>query len=375
MKRILVLANSSSGAFQFRKELFQALIAKGYSVALSNPDHEKTKELKKIGCKTITTNMERRGANPLKDIQLFMDYVRLIKKERADIVLTYTIKPNVYGGFACQVTGTPYITNVTGLGTAIENGGIMQLLTTNLYKLGLRRAACVFFQNSNNRRFFMERKLIRAKTRLIPGSGVNTAFHKYEEFPDEKDGVRFLFVGRIMKDKGIEELLSAFDVIHREYPLVSLDIVGSFDEDYSSSLDKAVCEGYVRYHGSQDDVHSFYKNTHCVVLPSYHEGMSNVLLEGASTGRPVITTFVPGCKETFEEGKTGFGCKVRSSESLIGALRAFIALSNEEKAAMGKAGRKKVVKEFERSIIVKAYLNEIEKITEKESVHHVHRPV
>lgn len=332
---------------------------------VSCPGGEFTGQIKKLGCKFIPQEFNRRGTNPIADFKLLLDYIVLINTVKPDVVLTYTIKPNVYGGLACQLTRTPYIANVTGLGTSIENGGIMQLLTTTLYKVGLRKASCVFFQNSNNRKLFVDKKLVKRHNRLIPGSGVNLNTHTFEPYPTEENGLRFLFVGRIMKDKGIEELLAAMKIVHNEYPEASLDIVGGYDEDYSTALDKAAAEGYIRYHGRQDDMHRFYTDTHCVVLPSYHEGMANVLLEGASTGRPVIATDIPGCRETFNEGETGFGCKVKSAESLADAMKKFITLSHEEKAQMGLAGREKVKKEFDRSIIVRAYMNEINKIVRK----------
>ena len=362
--KVLILANYDLGLYKFRKEVLEALCSR-YKVFVSCPRGEYIEKIEAIGCKYIGQEFNRRGTNPLADFEQLIGYVELIKKVKPDVVLTYTIKPNVYGGLACQLTRTPYIANVTGLGTSIENGGIMQFLTTNLYKIGLRKADCVFFQNSSNRKLFIDNNIVKRHTRLIPGSGVNLVFHTFEEYPDETDGLRFLFVGRIMKDKGIGELLSAMKMLHNEHPNISLDIVGGYDEDYSSTLDKAVNEGYIRYHGRQEDVHSFYKNSHCVVLPSYHEGMANVLLEGASTGRPVIASNIPGCMETFDDGKTGFGCKVKSAESLADALKKFLELSHQEKASMGIAGREKVKKEFNRSIIVNAYLDEINKIVRK----------
>ena len=363
-KRVLILCNDSNGLYLFRKELLSAA-TKRYRVYVSAPDDENKDSIVSLGCKYIRQEFNRRGTNPLADIEQMIGYVELIKKVRPDVVLSYTIKPNVYGGLACQLTRTPYIANVTGLGTAVENGGVMQLLTTNLYKAGLRKASCVFFQNSSNHKLFKHKKLVKGHTRVIPGSGVNTEFHNLENYPDETDGIRFLFVGRIMKDKGIEELLAAMKALHSDYPNISLDIVGGYDEDYSDTLDRAAAGGYVRYHGRQEEVHDFYKNCHCVVLPSYHEGMANVLLEGASTGRPVVATNIPGCKESFNEAKTGFGCKVKDAKSLENAMREFLSLSHEEKAQMGLAGREKVKKVFDRSIIVNAYLDEINRIVRK----------
>lgn len=362
--RILILANNDVGLYQFRKELLETL-SRNNKVFVSCPYGDLIDKIKATGCKYIRQEFERRGTNPLSDLKLLRSYVRLIKKVHPDAVLTYTIKPNVYGGLACQLTRTPYLANVTGLGTSIENGGLMKVLTTNLYKLGLRKASCVFFQNKVNRNIFIRNKLVKRHTRLIPGSGVNLSNHTFEPYPDEENGLRFLFVGRLMKDKGIEELIGAMKMLHKDYPFISLDIIGDYDEDYTALIENAEKGGYVRYHGRQDNVHEFYKNCHCVVLPSYHEGMANVLLEGASTGRPVVASNIPGCRETFNDGKTGFGCKVKDTESLAAAMKKFIEVPHEEKAAMGAAGREKVKKEFDRSIIVRAYLDELSKITKK----------
>ena len=204
--------------------------------------------------------------------------------------------------------------------------------------------------------------MVKGHTRLIPGSGVNLNFHSFEEYPSDENIIHFLFVGRIMKDKGINEIVEAIKTVHIEYPDISFDIVGGCDEDYEHYLEETEKTGFIHYRGRQDEMHDFYKNSHCVVLPSYHEGMANVLLEGASTGRPVIASDIPGCRETFIEGKTGFGCKPKSTESLVAAIRKFLALSNTEKQQMGIAGRNKVKSEFDRSIIIQAYLDEINKI-------------
>ena len=359
--KILVLTNYDEGLYKFRKEVLEELCKKN-KVIVSCPHGEYIDKIKKIGCKYIGQEFNRRGTNPIKDIEQFIGYVEIIKKVKPDVVLTYTIKPNVYGGLACQYTKTPYIANVTGLGTSIENGGIMQFLTTNLYKLGLRKANCVFFQNKNNRETFQKMNMVKGHTRLIPGSGVNLNFHSFEEYPSDENIIHFLFVGRIMKDKGINEIVEAIKTVHIEYPDISFDIVGGCDEDYEHYLEETEKTGFIHYRGRQDEMHDFYKNSHCVVLPSYHEGMANVLLEGASTGRPVIASDIPGCRETFIEGKTGFGCKPKSTESLVAAIRKFLALSNTEKQQMGIAGRNKVKSEFDRSIIIQAYLDEINKI-------------
>lgn len=361
--KILVLSNNDVGLYKFRKELIQELIKQNNTVYICLPEGEFIESLKKLGCKYIPCNyLERRGTNPFKDIKLIHFYRRIVNEYVPDVVLTYTIKPNIYGGLVCRMNRVPYIVNVTGLGTSIENGGLLSFITCTLYKTGIRNAECVFFQNSANQRVFVERKIVKGKTVLIPGSGVNLEVHKFEEYPQEENEIRFLFIGRIMKDKGIEELLSAIKQLRVCNPKVLLDIVGGYDEDYSQQIRAAEKEGIVKYYGQQSSVHEFIKKAHCVVLPSYHEGMANVLLEAASTGRPVIASKIPGCAETFDEGTSGIGCEVKNTDSLVEAMASFVSLPLEDKKAMGRAGRIKIEKEFDRNIVIQAYTNELKQI-------------
>ena len=358
--RIVILANADIGLYKFRKELVEQL-CRDNEVFIILPDGEFIEQLKAIGCKFIQFDFNRRGTNPVADMGQVRRYIKLLKELKPDAVLTYTIKPNVYGGIACQVTKVPYIANVTGLGTTIENGGLLGFISTTLYQIGLKGASCVFFQNKGNQKLFIDKGIVKGKTRLIPGSGVNLETHNLEPYPDDKDGIRFLFVGRIMKDKGIEELLAAIKDIHRERKEVVVDIVGWSDEDYTDALKNAEKSGNIHFHGLQSDVHPFYTACHCAVLPSYHEGTANVMLEASSTGRPVITTRVPGCQETFDEGITGFGCEVKDSDSLKQAMLKFLSLSQEKRKEMGLAARAKMEKEYDRKIVLEAYKEEIER--------------
>lgn len=361
--RILILANIDSGLYKFRKEILEAFV-KEHEVFFCVPFGKDVENILKIGCKYIEcSTMERRGTNPLKDLQLMLFYQEVLDKIKPDLVLTYTIKPNIYGGIACRRKGIPYIANITGLGTSIENGGLLSKIATKLYKIGLKGASCVFFQNEANQRFFLDYKLVKGKTKLIPGSGVNLDYYPFKEYPSDSNQIRFLFVGRVMKDKGIEELLTATHMIHQEdvFANFTVDVVGPCEENYLKTLKKAEAVKEITYHGSQSDVHQFYENCHCVVLPSYHEGTSNVLLEASATGRPVIATRVPGCKETFDEGSTGFGSEVRDAVSLANAMKRFVSLTQEERKEMGKAARKKMVREYDRNIVIIAYNEEIKR--------------
>lgn len=363
--KILILANNDVGLYKFRRELLYELLKK-HVVYIALPNGEFIKKLEDIGCKYIDIEFNRRGTNPLHDLKLIQNYMSLIKKIKPDLVITYTIKPTLYGGIVCRLKKTNYIVNITGLGTAVEKSGVLQKLILQMYKISLKKVVCVFFQNKSNMDFFYSRKLIKAKSRLIPGSGVNIAEHSFEEYPEtEQCADKFLFIGRIMKDKGIEELFEAAKKIKQEYPKVSFDIVGGSDEDYFSEIDSLEQRGIIKYWNQQSNVHKFLKSCNAVILPSYHEGMANVLLEASSTGRPVLASKIPGCTETFDEGITGFGFEVKDAEDLYCKIRKFVQLSYEKKIKMGISARKKMINEFNRQRVVDAYIEEIKKLEDK----------
>lgn len=357
--KILVLTNNIGGLHSFRKEVMKAIVDDGYEVYISEPDDsEKALFFERIGCHIIKTDFDRRGMNPIADLKLILHYQRMIKQLKPKAVLSYTIKPNVYGGIACRLTGTPQIANVTGLGDAIENGGWLQKITITLYKIGLGKAKQVFFQNQTNQNFCLSQGIADANSIVLPGSGVNLTHHIYQEYAP--DGViRFLFIARLLKDKGSEEYFQMAKAVKLRYPKTEFQILGNIEGDYKSHIDSLVKDGIVNYLGTTSDVRPFLANVHCTVLPSYHEGMSNVNLESAANGRPVITTDVPGCRETVDDGATGFLVKAKDARSLIDGVERFLALPYEQKKQMGIEARKKVEREFDRNIVVKAYMDVI----------------
>lgn len=365
MAKILFLVNHSITIYNFRLELVQALIKEGHQVIISSPYGNKIDDLIKEGCEFENIDISRHGMNPIKECVLIAKYIKLIKKVKPDVVLSYTIKPNIYGGMACSLTKTPYMVNVTGLGTAVENGGIMQKILCLLYKISLRKAHKIFLQNTYNAAFFAEKGLYKEKHQIIPGSGVNLKRFSVIKYPDEKENIKFLMIARVMKDKGADEYISAAKELKEKYPDIEFHICGLCEEEYKTQLDEIKDKGIIIYHGMVDDVRTIIKDTHCTVLPSYHEGMPNVLLESAACARPVIATNIPGCCETFDEGVTGFGCEVRSTQSLVDAIEKFLSLSHKDKENMGKAGRIKIEKRFDRQIVVEAYKKEINTIINK----------
>lgn len=305
----------------------------------------------------------RRGMNPIKDFKLIVDYVKVIKKINPIAVLTYTIKPNVYGGMATAWCKVPLIANVTGLGDSLENKGVLQKLVVTLYHLGLRKAKMVFFQNGANRQFCIAHKIVYPEqTKLLPGSGVNTKYHTYQEYPVDESYIKFLFIARLLKDKGTDEYFEAAKEIKAKYPHTEFQILGAVEGNYEKKLAEFVKAGTINFLGKTSDVRPYIGKVHCTIMPSYHEGLSNANLESAANGRPVITTNVSGCKETVEDGVTGYLCEARSTKSLIGAVEKFIKLPYEQKIQMGRAGREKVEKEFNRKIVIDKYLGEIKNL-------------
>jgi galacturonosyltransferase len=364
-KRILILSNSWVGLYSFRKEVFQTFREEGYDVIISCPKDEPNKAnwFKKIGCRIIDTQFNRKGKNPFKDIFLLIRYKELLKKIMPDVVLSYTIKPNLYGGMACQLCKVPQIANITGLGASVENPGRLQWLTILLYKIGLRKTDLVFFQNEANKQFCLDHQMVKGKYRLIPGSGVNTDYHSLQNYPAEIEPIKFVFISRLIKEKGIEEYFAAAEVIRKKYPTTEFHIVGWCEDAYSEKLKELQDEGVIVYHGPVGDVRPMIGMANCTVHPSFYpEGMSNVLLESCAAGRPIITTDRPGCGEIVDDGVNGFVVKQQDSNDLIEKIERFINLPYEQKKQMGLNARKKVEREFDRQIVIDAYLNEINRI-------------
>lgn len=361
--KVLFLINNFSGLLSFRKEVVSAISAAGNEVLISGPMSDSALVLKDLGVKLIDTPFNRKGTNPLKDMLLIRSYIKLLRREKPDIVLTYTIKPNLYGGIACRICGISQVANITGLGSAVENPGWLQIITITMYKWCMKKTRTVFFQNRANLSFCLQHKMVKEKcTRLIPGSGVNLQHHYYQEYPSSNEPFRFIFISRLMREKGVEEYLKAAIEIKKRYPNTEFHILGAPEENYITYIEQLQREGIIIYHGMQPDVRTYIGKAHCTIHPSFYpEGMSNVLLESCAAGRPIITTNRPGCKEIVDDGINGFVVEQRNSNDLIEKIETFINIPYERKREMGIASRRKVEKEFDRNIVVKAYLDEIER--------------
>lgn len=360
--KVLILANKSTGLYKFRGELLEALIARNHEVYLSVPNGDFIAEMQQMGCHFIETEISRHGVNPFTDLALVKKYCSIIKSVKPDIVFTYTIKPNVYGGIACRWCKVPYVANVTGLGTAVENKGLLQTITLTLYKMGLKKAQRVFFQNQKNQQFMLEHGVVKGPYSLLPGSGVNLECFEPLPYPAETDGIHFVFISRIMREKGIDQYLDAAKSLQAKQGRLPLHfhICGFCEKEYQGELDELIAKGIVEYHGMVRDVREILKNIHCTVHPSFYpEGLSNALLESCASARPIITTDRSGCKEVIDDGVNGFIVKERDSADLLQKMEQFIALSHEQKTQMGLAGRVKVEREFDRKIVVDAYLKEM----------------
>ena len=358
--KILIAANNDVGLYKFRRELIEELL-KQHEVYISLPYGDFVPELQKMGCIYEQCEFDRHGTNPVQELKQISYYKKIIKKIKPAIVLTYTIKPNVYAGMACASLNVPYVANITGLGTAVENGGIMQKVTLTLYKLGLRKAQKVFFQNSENRDFMLSKGVVKGEYDLLPGSGVNLKQYNALDYP-QNDTVDFIFVARVMKEKGIDQYLDAARYIRKKYPDTRFHICGACEQDYSELLKKMQDDGTVIYHGLVKDMVKIHEFSCCTVHPTYYpEGLSNVLLESSACARPIITTDRSGCREVIDDGVNGFIVKQKDSADLIEKIEKFLALSWEERRNMGLAGREKVEREFDRQIVIGKYLKEIER--------------
>ena len=349
--KILILANFDVGLYQFRRELIEALL-KEHQVLLSLPDGDLIRPLEEMGCRFFDTPMERRGINPVKDLDLFLRYIKLLRQQKPDLVITYTIKPNIYGGLACRLLRIPYAVNITGLGTAFQKQGMLRKLVTFLYRTALKKARVVFFENSGNRQVFLDEGIVAEnKTCLLSGAGVNLEHYAYVPYP-EAGTTRFLFVGRVMKEKGVGELFAAMERLNAEGADCCLDVLGGYEENYADTIRNYEQQGWLHYHGYVTDVRPFIEKAHCFVLPSYHEGMANTNLECAAMGRPLITSDIPGCKEAVVERESGLLCKPKDPDSLYETMKYFLSLPTNIRAQMGKVGRKHMEDTFDKKKVV-----------------------
>lgn len=357
--KILLLSNASRNLYGFRKELIYELL-KCHSVYIGAPLDLYAEKLEKMGTKLINLPLDRRGKNPVHDFDLFRRYNKEIKRVHPDLVITYTIKPNIYGGIVCRKDKIKYAANITGLGTAFQKQDILKKMVMFLYKIALCKAKVVFFENFANECFFVSSHIVRKEqTCLLHGAGVNLEEYRYKPYPKDNDIFIFLFIGRIMKEKGVNELFEAMKLLIEDGQHCILDIVGECEENYRPIMKCYEKAGWLKYYGYQNDVVPFIERAHCFVLPSWHEGMANTNLECAASGRPLITSNIPGCKEAVIEGVTGLLCDAKNRESLYRTMKRMITIDWDDRRKMGIEGRKHVEKFFDKKKVVEKTLSNL----------------
>lgn len=361
MKKILFMVNHDVVIYNFRLEIVERFLKDGHEVHISSPYGERIDDLVGLGAIYHEINMNRHGMNPLKELKLLREYKKLLKEVKPDICLGFTIKPNIYGAIAARKYKIPFVANVTGLGTAVENPGLSQKISIMLYRYAFKKVQRVFFQNEENKEFFDKHNLAIGKGIVIPGSGVNLVRFPFREYPDEESVTRFGFVSRIMKEKGIDQFLDAAEALRGKN--AEFHICGFCEPEYDGRLQEEVQKGNVIYHGMIRDVAGFMEKMHCIVHPSYYpEGMSNVLLEACATGRPIITTDRSGCREIVDDGVNGYLVPCKNSQKLIELIERFMGTTQAERKTMGIGARHKVEHDFDRQIIVKRYVEEVNKV-------------
>lgn len=363
-KTIAIVLNTSWNIYNFRLGLLLALQEQGYKIIAIAPRDDYSPKLEALDFEYHDITINNKGTNPLEELKLIYAFVKLYKKIKPDILLHYTIKPNIYGTIAAGILGIPVISNISGLGTVFLNDGLSSKIAKMLYKIALLIPKKVFFQNNDDRELFIETGLVKQhKIDLLPGSGIDTA--KFVPLMSTTGNMmQFLFIARLVRDKGIIEYVEAARTLKEKYPDIEFTILGSFYPGNPTAISENDMQeweqnGIVRYLGTSDDVQSVIAHATCVVLPSYREGLSRVLLEAASMAKPIVTTNVPGCKEVVEDGINGFLCQVRDSDDLARAMEKIILLSDTKREEMGKRGREKVIAEFDEKIVIQKYLDAI----------------
>lgn len=356
--KILILNNLISYTYNFRKEIIEAFVREGHSVLLAadNDDDEKLGELERI-CRFIPVPFNGKGTDIREEWKLLRTYRKIVRDERPDIIFTFTIKMNLYGGLAARRYHVPYVPMITGLGE-LEKKGRLRTLLLFLHRRVMPYAKTVVFQNDDNRAFFDANNIKYTSSVVVPGSGINCGKFCCVDYP-EGDVTHFVFLGRLIKAKGIGEYLDAAERLSS--PSVVFHAAGPVDPEFLGRVDDLEKRGKLIYEGVLSDTRGYLASSSCLVLPTYHpEGISNVILEACAVGRPVICTPRTGCREVVSDGVNGLYCREKNSDNLVSVIEKFLSLSRDERALMGKRGREIVAAGFDRSIVVKAYLKILE---------------
>jgi len=367
-KTLIITLNTSWNIYNFRIGLLKALEKRGYKIIVIAPRDAYSSKLEALGFEYYEIKMNNKGTNPLEELKLFWDFYWIYKRIKPEVLLHYTIKPNIYGSLAGALLKIPIISNISGLGTVFLDNSFSSKVGRYLYKVALKHVDKVFFQNADDRKLFNVLNLVElSKTDVLAGSGIDTEKFRPIESPINKR-MTFLFIARLLRDKGLVEYVRASRMMQERYS-VNCQILGAYYPNNPTAIPKSdmstwVEEGYVEYLGVSDEVALVIAKADCVVLPSYREGLSRVLLESASMEKPIITSNVSGCKEVVDDGINGYLCEVKSSHSLFLSMEKMYALSHEERKKMGKKGREKVMNEFDEKLVIDKYEEILSKIFE-----------
>lgn len=362
--KVAIVLNTSWNIFNFRMNFVKALLENGYEVHTIAPHDNYTHLLEAAGCKHHDVKMDSRGANPIKDIALTFELWGIYRKVKPDIILHYTIKPNVYGTLAASVLRIPTINNVCGLGTVFLKNNLVSAIAMFLYKVAFRFPRKVFFQNPDDLALFLNKDLVPAKSAdLIPGSGIDLSKFQPIEFK-RNESFTFLLISRLITDKGILEYIDAVKKLQKKGINARFQLLGAKDPEHKRGIQLPVIESWIKsntieYLGTTDDVRKFIHEADCIVLPSYREGTPRTLLEAASSSKPIVATDVPGCHHVVEDNYNGLLCKLKNSEDLALKMEQMLSLDDETLKKFGENGRKKIEFEFDEKLVITKYLNEI----------------
>ncbi len=360
--------NAAWNIVNFRLGLVEVLLADGHSITILAPKDSCGPTLIKIGCRFIPLDMDPNGLSPRRDLALTTGFYHHFRRETPDLILSFTIKNNIFGAFAARKLGIMFVPNITGLGTAFLSGTVLKLVAEYLYKTAFRKAPAVFFQNTDDMRYFLARRLIRAdQARLLPGSGIDLTRFEPEAAPVRGEAAEFLLVAPMLRNKGVIEYAEAARQVKAQFPDARFRLLGPLGTGNRSAINENtlagwVSDGIVEYLGKTGDVRPFIARTDCVVLPSYREGAPRTLLESAAMARPVITTDVPGCRDVVDRDQTGYLCEVKSAASLSCAMIKFLKTPQEKRQDMGRAGRVKMQQEYDQRLVIGAYRDLIAEI-------------
>lgn len=364
--KVVAVVNAAWNLVNFRMGVLRALMEQGYEVvAVAPEDKAMRKALAKAGIRLVAVPMDSAGLSPARDLALLARLRAVFREERPDAMLGYTIKPNVYGSLAARSLGIPTLNNISGLGTGFMRPGMLNRIVRGLYRVGLARAHTVFFQNPEDLHQFETLKLARpSQTALLPGSGID--LDRFEQVPPRtgEAPIRFLLIARMLWDKGVGEFVEAARTVKRDHPHVRFTLLGGLGVANRTAIPAETVEGWVRegiveYCPPVDDVRGMIADSDVVVLPSYREGTSRVLLEAAALGRPMITTDVPGCRDVVEDEVAGLLCRVKDPASLADAMRRMIAMTPSQRNAMGDAARARVERDYAEQRVIDIYCERV----------------